>query len=95
VRVAARVIAGGFTACRLVTAEIIILTLCTATAKVASDILARSKAARYQDSGPYPDAERFNAIGILKGDGSVPTLMLNGHMGMAYTGNEKRLPYKS
>ena len=38
--------------------------------------------------------QRSNAIGILKGDGSGPTLMLNGHMDTSYHGDEQYLPDK-
>jgi acetylornithine deacetylase/succinyl-diaminopimelate desuccinylase-like protein len=35
---------------------------------------------------------RANAIGIVKGEGSGPCLMLNGHMDTSYVGNERYLP---
>ena len=35
---------------------------------------------------------RSNAIGIIKGDGSGPCLMLNGHMDTSYVGDEDYLP---
>jgi len=35
---------------------------------------------------------RANAIGIIKGDGSGPCLMLNGHMDTSYVGDEAFLP---
>jgi acetylornithine deacetylase/succinyl-diaminopimelate desuccinylase-like protein len=38
--------------------------------------------------------QRSNAIGILKGDGSGPALMLNGHMDTSYHGDEQYLPDK-
>jgi acetylornithine deacetylase len=35
---------------------------------------------------------RANAIGIVKGDGTGPCLMLNGHMDTSYVGDEAHLP---
>ena len=35
---------------------------------------------------------RSNAIGIIKGKGAGPTLMLNGHMDTSFVGNLSRLP---
>lgn len=40
------------------------------------------------------DEERANAIGIMKGNGTGPTLMLNGHMDTSYVGDEQYLPDK-
>ena len=40
------------------------------------------------------DEERANAIGIMKGDGTGPTLMLNGHLDTSYVGDEQYLPDK-
>lgn len=40
------------------------------------------------------DEERANAIGVMKGNGSGPTLMLNGHMDTSYAGDERYLPDK-
>ena len=40
------------------------------------------------------DEGRSNAIGLIKGDGSGPTLMFNGHMDTSYTGDERFLPDK-
>ena len=40
------------------------------------------------------DEERANAIGVLKGNGSGPTLMLNGHLDTSYVGDERYLPDK-
>lgn len=40
------------------------------------------------------DEERANAIGILKGKGRGPCLMLNGHMDTSYKGDERYLPDK-
>jgi len=52
---------------------------------------------RYRDSGikvlPQEFGEaRANAIGIIKGTGEGPCLMLNGHMDTSYVGNEQYLP---
>jgi len=38
------------------------------------------------------DEGRRNAIGVIRGDGSGPTLMLNGDMDTSYIGNEEYLP---
>lgn len=38
--------------------------------------------------------QRSNAVGVIKGDGSGPTLMLNGHMDTSYHGDEQYLPDK-
>lgn len=38
------------------------------------------------------DTARSNAIGIIKGKGGGPVLMLNGHMDTSYTGEEEHLP---
>jgi len=40
------------------------------------------------------DEERANAIGILKGNGTGATLMLNGHLDTSYVGDERYLPDK-
>lgn len=40
------------------------------------------------------DEDRANAVGIIKGDGSGPSLMLNGHMDTSYVGDEQYLPDK-
>ena len=40
------------------------------------------------------DEERANAIGILKGNGTGATLMLNGHIDTSYVGDERYLPDK-
>lgn len=40
------------------------------------------------------DEERANAIGVLKGNGTGPTLMLNGHLDTSYVGDERYLPDK-
>jgi acetylornithine deacetylase/succinyl-diaminopimelate desuccinylase-like protein len=40
------------------------------------------------------DEGRRNAIGVIKGDGTGPTLMFNGHMDTSYIGNEQYLPDK-
>lgn len=52
---------------------------------------------RYEASGikvlPQTfDSTRSNAIGIIKGKGGGPVLMLNGHMDTSYTGEEEHLP---
>ncbi len=38
------------------------------------------------------EPERYNALGILRGDGSGATLMFNGHMDTSYSGEEPGLP---
>jgi acetylornithine deacetylase/succinyl-diaminopimelate desuccinylase-like protein len=40
------------------------------------------------------EEQRANAIGVIKGDGTGPTLMLNGHMDTSYVGDERYLPDK-
>lgn len=40
------------------------------------------------------DEDRANAIGVMKGNGTGPTLMLNGHMDTSYVGDERYLPDK-
>lgn len=40
------------------------------------------------------DEERANAIGVMKGNGTGPSLMLNGHMDTSYVGDERYLPDK-
>ena len=35
------------------------------------------------------DEERYNAVGILEGDGTGLSLMFNGHLDTTYTGREK------
>jgi acetylornithine deacetylase/succinyl-diaminopimelate desuccinylase-like protein len=57
-------------------------------------ILARYKAAGIAILPQVFEEERSNAIGVLKGDGTGPTLMLNGHMDTSYTGKERYLPDK-
>lgn len=55
--------------------------------------------ARYQQAGirvlpQVFEDNRANAIGIIKGEGDGPCLMLNGHMDTSYTGDEQYLPNK-
>lgn len=38
------------------------------------------------------DEDRANAIGIVRGNGTGPCLMLNGHMDTSFVGNEAHLP---
>lgn len=40
------------------------------------------------------DEDRANAIGVMKGNGTGPSLMLNGHMDTSYVGDERYLPDK-
>ena len=40
------------------------------------------------------DEERANAIGVIQGNGTGPSLMLNGHMDTSYVGDERYLPDK-
>lgn len=35
------------------------------------------------------DQDRYNAVGILEGDGTGPSLLFNGHLDTTYTGKEK------
>jgi acetylornithine deacetylase/succinyl-diaminopimelate desuccinylase-like protein len=49
---------------------------------------------RFQASGlkavlQEADQDRYNAVGVLEGDGTGPTLMFNGHLDTTYTGKEK------
>jgi acetylornithine deacetylase len=57
-------------------------------------ILARYQAAGIRVLPQVFEEGRSNAIGIVKGDGTGPTLMFNGHMDTSYTGSEKYLPDK-
>lgn len=55
-------------------------------------INARYQAAGFKVLDQQFDEERANAIAIMKGTGSGPTLMFNGHMDTSYTGDERYLP---
>ena len=49
---------------------------------------------RFQASGlkavlQEPDQDRYNAVGVLEGDGTGPSLLFNGHLDTSYTGREK------
>ena len=57
-------------------------------------ILARYRRAGIRTVDQAFDEGRSNAIGLIKGDGSGPTLMFNGHMDTSYTGDERFLPDK-
>src|SRR3954447_4246672 len=57
-------------------------------------ILSRYHAAGIKVLPQVFEEQRSNAIGILKGEGSGPTLMLNGHMDTSYHGDEQYLPDK-
>jgi len=57
-------------------------------------ILSRYNAAGIKVLPQVFEEQRSNAIGILKGEGSGPTLMLNGHMDTSYHGDEQYLPDK-
>ena len=57
-------------------------------------ILARYRQAGIRILDQVFEDTRSNAIGIIKGDGSGPTLMFNGHMDTSYTGDERYLPDK-
>ncbi len=57
-------------------------------------IIGRYNAAGIKVLSQVFEEQRSNAIGILKGDGSGPALMLNGHMDTSYHGDEKYLPDK-
>lgn len=63
-------------------------------AECADYILARYKANGIKTIPQEFDEGRRNAIGVIKGDGSGPCLMLNGHMDTSYIGNEEFLPDK-
>ena len=57
-------------------------------------IIGRYHAAGIKVLSQVFEDQRSNAIGILKGDGSGPALMLNGHMDTSYHGDEQYLPDK-
>jgi acetylornithine deacetylase/succinyl-diaminopimelate desuccinylase-like protein len=57
-------------------------------------ILSRYKMAGIKIIDQQFEDQRSNAIGIIKGCGNGPTLMLNGHMDTSYTGDERYLPDK-
>ncbi len=57
-------------------------------------ILNRYRAAGIKIIDQQFEDQRSNAIGIIKGRGTGPTLMLNGHMDTSYTGEERYLPDK-
>jgi acetylornithine deacetylase len=60
--------------------------------RCADYIIERYKAAGLKVLPQEFDEERVNAIGILKGNGTGPRLMLNGHMDTSYVGDEQYLP---
>lgn len=67
----------------------------TGSEKACADyILARYRSAGIGVLPQEFDENRANAIGVIKGDGSGPTLMFNGHMDTSYTGSEKYMPDK-
>ena len=55
-------------------------------------IIARYRAAGIKVLSQVFEDGRSNAIGIIKGKGAGPTLMLNGHMDTSFVGNEEHLP---
>lgn len=55
-------------------------------------ILARYRAAGIKILPQSLEETRANAIGVIKGKGSGPSLMLNGHMDTSYVGDEEYLP---
>jgi acetylornithine deacetylase len=55
-------------------------------------IMGRYKSAGIKILPQEFDEDRANAIGIIKGKGNGPCLMLNGHMDTSYVGNEENLP---
>jgi len=57
-------------------------------------IIGRYKAAGIKVLDQQFEATRSNAIGVIKGKGTGPTLMLNGHIDTSYTGEERFLPDK-
>ena len=57
-------------------------------------ILNRYRAAGVKIIDQQFEDQRSNAIGVIKGRGTGPTLMLNGHMDTSYTGEERYLPDK-
>ena len=63
-------------------------------AECADYILARYKANGIKSIPQEFDEGRRNAIGVIKGDGTGPCLMFNGHMDTSYIGNEEFLPDK-
>src|SRR5436190_24222878 len=58
-------------------------------AECADYILDRYKANGIKSIPQQFEDDRRNAIGIIKGDGSGPCLMFNGHMDTSYIGNEE------
>src|SRR5258706_1794013 len=51
-------------------------------------------AGRFESAGlkttlQEPDQDRYNAVGVLEGDGSGLSLMFNGHLDTSFTGREK------
>ena len=61
-------------------------------AECADYIIGRYKANGIKSIPQEFDEGRRNAIGVVQGDGSGPTLMFNGHMDTSYIGNEEFLP---
>ncbi|HVO90130.1 MAG TPA: M20/M25/M40 family metallo-hydrolase [Casimicrobiaceae bacterium] len=61
-------------------------------AECADYILGRYKQNGIKNIPQEFDEGRRNAIGVIKGDGSGPCLMFNGHMDTSYIGNEDYLP---
>lgn len=57
-------------------------------------IIGRYTAAGIKSIPQEFDEGRKNAIGVIKGDGSGPCLMFNGHMDTSYVGDEQYLPDK-
>src|SRR6266849_873092 len=56
--------------------------------------IARYLADRFESAGlkatlQEADQDRYNAVGVLEGDGSGLSLMFNGHLDTSFTGKEK------
>src|ERR1700732_5057663 len=56
--------------------------------------IARYLADRFESAGlkaklQEADQDRYNAVGVLEGDGSGLSLLFNGHMDTTFTGREK------
>lgn len=61
---------------------------------LADYIIRRYEAAGIRHIPQQFEEQRANAIGVLKGKGTGPVLMLNGHMDTSYHGDEQYLPDK-
>jgi acetylornithine deacetylase len=58
-------------------------------AEIAKYLVARFERAGLKATLQEADQDRYNAVGVLEGDGSGLSLMFNGHMDTTFTGREK------